>query len=164
MSYTQIDYRNLSTAIKKDLFKKKGISEERNKKYLQKSRAKNRVGKYFQSKLNAKPTPAESVFKKMLDENKIEYIQNMRFADAGRLYLVDFYILNSTNGCFGFEIDGGYHEKRKAYDYDRDRYLLRKHRVKIIRFKNERVLTDIAGVEKEVVELLYPNWNTARFL
>ncbi len=51
-------------------------------------------------------------------------------------YIVDYYIQRIN---LVFEIDGGYHEKRKEYDYTREEYLKMKIQCGIIRYKNEEV-------------------------
>lgn len=61
--------------------------------------------------------------------------------------MVDFYCAELL---LGIEIDGGYHNKRKNYDEERDKYLGWRG-IRVVRYKNEDVKDKI---EKVKVDLL----------
>ena len=55
-------------------------------------------------------------------------------------FLVDFYLPRPYKLCV--EVDGGYHERHKSYDADRDEYLTRQRHLRVARFTNAEVLAD----------------------
>lgn len=62
------------------------------------------------------------------------------FADSNKLYFSDL-MLRKERVCI--EIDGGYHEKRKKEDEDRDNLFI-SHGFIVIRIKNQDVNVDVA--------------------
>jgi very-short-patch-repair endonuclease len=52
------------------------------------------------------------------------------------------------------ELDGGYHEKEKVYDEEREKFLSGNF-IKTIRFKNEEIENDM----KKVLEIIKENFN-----
>jgi len=69
-------------------------------------------------------------------------------------YIIDFY----CSSChLAIELDGGQHAKDKKIIYDRRRtdYLL-KNKIRLIRFWNNDVLTNIDGILKEILNNLTP--------
>lgn len=85
-------------------------------------------------------TKSELEFKKILDENNIYYIFQKAFIQGNNYVIVDFY-LPKLKLCI--EIDGGYHntESQQKRDNNKDFYLTKQRNFKVLRIKNEEVLS-----------------------
>jgi very-short-patch-repair endonuclease len=71
---------------------------------------------------------AQKTYKFKIDQEKI-------FAP----YIVDIYIENPN---IAIEIDGSVHDETSGYDDRRDKFLLEKYKVHVVRFRNEEIETD----------------------
>ena len=65
-------------------------------------------------------------------------------------FIVDFYCSKLN---LAIEIDGSVHDKRKGYDFERDRFL-KQIGIETIRFNNDEVLNDIDNVKTILKSLL----------
>lgn len=67
-------------------------------------------------------------------------------------YILDFYCPEKK---FAIELDGGQHATFKQSDYDKKRSdSLAKHKIRLIRFWDNDVLTNINGVLEEILKYL----------
>ena len=99
------------------------------------------------------PTLAEAALWEQLRGKKLEGYKFRRQHQIGE-FIVDFVCLEKR---LVIEVDGGYHEtyEAKVYDDDRTAYLVF-NGYKVIRFKNEEVLSDTEGVlDKIYLELCH---------
>lgn len=64
-------------------------------------------------------------------------------------FIVDFYCSKLN---LAVEIDGSSHDKRKGYDYDRDKFLSQIG-IKTVRFTNDEVINHLEVVNKKILEL-----------
>jgi very-short-patch-repair endonuclease len=96
-----------------------------------------------------KMTPAEKAFQIILFQVR-KYLIKSNKIDLGKIYPQFVILSNSTKHAYildfyvprlraAFEIDGGYHDKRKDYDKRREEYC-RSKGIKTIRYRNEEVL------------------------
>lgn len=86
---------------------------------------------------------SEKVAYRLLPKSMKEGLERnsvVAFADSNKLYFPDL-LLRKERVCI--EIDGGYHEKRKKEDEDRDNLFI-SHGFIVIRIKNEDVKVDVA--------------------
>ena len=98
---------------------------------------------------------SEKVTYRLLPKSMKEGLERnsvVAFADSNKLYFPDL-LLRKERVCI--EIDGGYHEKRKKEDEDRDNLFI-SHGFIVIRIKNQDVKVDVAfwqqlldGLEKD---------------
>ncbi len=101
--------------------------------------------------LRRRMTKAEEVLWEALRGNKLNGHKFRRQHPVG-LYVVDFY--NHKNKLV-VELDGGYHdtEDQKLKDIERSRFL-EFNGLKVIRFKNDVVLSDLSFVLEKIQEEL----------
>lgn len=96
-----------------------------------------------------KPTEAE---KKMWDEYLSKDKTGYRFLRQKPIhrFIVDFYCVKLS---LAIEIDGDSHDKKKAVDSERDKFL-KQIGIKTIRFTNEQVLYDPKYIKSILVPIL----------
>ena len=102
-------------------------------------------------KLRNNPTPEESMLWERLKERKLEGRKFRRQHSIGR-WVVDFYCPAEK---IVVELDGARHftEEGRLNDRERDRYLVEDLNLKIIRFPNSAVTSDIEAVLLTIKEL-----------
>lgn len=87
-------------------------------------------------------TPAEKLLWTELRNKKLGHRFIRQYSVDG--YVLDFYCPKAK---LGIEVEGGIHERTKTYDTYRERYL-REFNIKILKFKNEKVVSNIGEVLK----------------
>lgn len=102
-------------------------------------------------KLRENKTAAEAKLWEELKGKKF-FGHKFRQQHPMNIYILDFYCHQLK---LGIEVDGGYHlePEQKARDEERTG-IIESFQVKIIRFNNEEVLTDISGVLKRLKEFI----------
>lgn len=97
----------------------------------------------FESKKNrSNPTEAEKkIWKEVLRRRQTGHIF-LRQKPIHR-FILDFYCSELN---LAIEIDGGYHEMRKGYDEERDKFL-KQIGIRTIRFTNDEVMNDMDNVK-----------------
>lgn len=120
---------------------------KRKRKYWQKRGAK------FQNNLKANPTRAEAILLKALRRRFINFKFQRMFYSSNRCYIVDFVIPTSKHVKLAIEIDGSSHDNRKAYDAKRTKWLAANRNLKVVRYTNLRVFTDVDGVVDDLLKL-----------
>jgi very-short-patch-repair endonuclease len=98
--------------------------------------------------LRRKPTTAEAAMWKILRARRLGGIKFRRQSPMLG-YIADFY---SSEARLVIEIDGGYHDSMKEQDAKRDA-VMRSYGLQVIRFRNEEVLGDLAGVKARLLHL-----------
>lgn len=78
------------------------------------------------------PTPAEAYARQLLKTIGTAFVEQQRI----HRYIADFYFPGPR---LAVEIDGGVHERRAGYDLLRDKCLLSRFGVSVLRFANEDV-------------------------
>ena len=106
------------------------------------------VSKARQKELKANATPAEKKLWEAIRNRKLEY--KFRRQHIIDVFIVDFVCLEKK---LVIELDGKIHEFQKDYDSARTLFL-NEVGFEVIRFKNERVLSDIVNVLKEISVVL----------
>ena len=98
--------------------------------------------------LRRKTTKAENLFWNKVLKNK--QLEKFKFTRQKPLsyFIVDFYC--ASLGLV-IEIDGGVHSFQKIRDKERDNLLEQKFGLKVIRYKNEKVLNSIEKVTEDLV-------------
>lgn len=81
------------------------------------------------------PTNSERLYADYLSRNGIKYERQVFFCINRHFFFLDFYLPQQK---LAIEIDGGYHEKRKKYDSERDKLFL-SIGIKTKRIKNQEV-------------------------
>ncbi|MFA4826652.1 MAG: DUF559 domain-containing protein [Candidatus Shapirobacteria bacterium] len=92
------------------------------------------------------PTKAEEMIWKKLKKLKYPFLRQKPIDR----FIIDFYC---SKLLLAVEIDGDSHDKRKNYDEGRNE-MLAKMRIITIRFRNERVLSDLKNVMEELIVLM----------
>lgn len=87
-------------------------------------------------------TRAEIAFAEILDGMGVLYESEAIFLNGDRFVLIDFLVRGKK---IAFEIDGSAHRAQSMYDAGRDRWLLRKYGVKVLRLENELVMQKSFG-------------------
>lgn len=95
-------------------------------------------------KMRRNPTPAEAVLWDRLRGSALGQKFVRQALVSG--YIVDFYCASRN---LAVEVDGWYHDDRRAYDKMRDGHIYERG-VRVIRFSNEQVLENIEGVLIEI--------------
>lgn len=95
--------------------------------------------------------PAQQAFNELLDSMGVLYEAEAIFLNGDRWIAVDAYVKSEK---MAFELDGFQHDQQKGYDDGRSAWLLRKHGIRVIRFKNIEVFKKPAWVKERVVEAL----------
>lgn len=68
-------------------------------------------------------------------------------------FIVDFYCAKFK---LAIEVDGEIHKFQKARDKERDNFLMQKFGVKVVRYKNEDVLSNLVEVLENLLEEISP--------
>ena len=113
----------------------------------------------FARDMRKKPTQAEDRFWQAVRNRQIQNAKFHRqylfpyYSMHGRrsFYIVDFYCPARR---LIVEIDGPIHDFQISYDEFRTRILTLEHNLRLVRFRNEEVLEDWAGVEKRLLEIM----------
>lgn len=94
-----------------------------------------------QSCLRLMPTQSELLFKQRLEKRNIKFIFQKCFINKDYYCIVDFYLPKPNK--IAIEIDGKYHNTHTQIYKDnyKDKYLTEIRDFKVIRIKNEDVLT-----------------------
>jgi very-short-patch-repair endonuclease len=113
--------------------------------YEDKYKTKQRLLAERQVRLKINATPSEKKVFELLTKIGIDFFFQKGFISKGGFCIVDFYLPRPYRICI--EIDGGYHntEKQQRRDYCRENYLSGKRKLKILRIKNEDVVTMTAS-------------------
>ncbi len=97
------------------------------------------------------PTPAEAVLWRALRGSRLEGLRFLRQKAFGR-YVVDFYCAEAR---LVVELDGSVHDTPEARTYDAQRTAeLEARGLKVVRFRNEEVLSDLPRVLEMVRQYL----------
>jgi len=104
--------------------------------------------------LRARSTDAERLLWQKLRGRQVCNLKFLRQFSVGP-YILDFYCPEKK---IAIELDGSQHttEQGVAYDVERTAYLTGKD-VKVMRFWNNEVLTNVDGVVMKVLEVVKPN-------
>lgn len=104
--------------------------------------------------LRARSTDAERLLWQKLRGRQVCNLKFFRQFSVGP-YILDFYCPEKK---IAIELDGSQHttEQGVAYDVERTAYLTGKD-VKVMRFWNNEVLTNVDGVVMKVLEVVKPN-------
>ena len=105
-----------------------------------------------QSDLRDKPTSSELIFKERLEKAGIKFIFQKAFIAKDYYCIVDFYLPKPYKTVI--EIDGGYHNDlpQKKKDFYRDKYLKEIRKFKVVRIKNEDVMSfDLSLLDNSIV-------------
>jgi very-short-patch-repair endonuclease len=84
------------------------------------------------------PTPAEAHVIRLLDLLGEKYVFEKGLLTGDRFYIVDFYFPKPRKLCL--EVDGKYHNDRRAYDERRDSFIRNKRKMNMVRITNERAM------------------------
>ena len=97
--------------------------------------------------LRYKATEAEKIFWDKILKNK--KLSNLKFTRQKPIdhFIVDFYCAQLL---LAIEIDGEVHKFQKERDKERDNILEQKFGLKVVRYKNEEILTDLNAVVKDL--------------
>ncbi|MFO7306807.1 MAG: endonuclease domain-containing protein [Gammaproteobacteria bacterium] len=95
----------------------------------------------YARKMRRHPSDAERRLWYYLRRKQLQGFRFRRQVPIGP-YIVDFYCIEAR---LAIEIDGSQHVRRREYDHGRDSYLLRRG-VRVLRFWNNEVLQNLAGV------------------
>ena len=110
-------------------------------------------GKTYSKRLKRTATPSEKVFKGILKELKINYLFQHTAVVNNRLYILDFFIPNST---LVVEVDGSSHDEVENYIKDiRRQQSLEDNGYKVIRFTNNEVMNNTSEYFKNKLRLRY---------
>ncbi len=97
--------------------------------------------------LREKMTLAESMLWEELRMKKLDGFKFRRQHPLG-IHILDFYCHGKR---LGIELDGGYHDDQNQKELDKERTeILNKQNIKIIRFKNEKIINQIDSVLREI--------------
>ena len=98
--------------------------------------------------LRKSETEAEKIFwLKILKNKKLSHLKFTRQKPIGN-FIVDFYCAKFK---FAIEIDGEVHKFQKSRDDERDNILKNKFGLKIIRYKNEDVLSNSGKILEDLI-------------
>ena len=91
-------------------------------------------------------TPAERILWNALRRNQIDgfHFRRQQVIDG---YIVDFYC---HAAALVVEVDGDVHDQQQEYDAHREK-VLQARGLRVLRFRNERVMGDLQGVLREIV-------------
>lgn len=106
-------------------------------------------GKQRARELRENSTDAERLLWHTLRAGRLGGFKFRRQHQVGR-YLVDFICIERE---LVVEVDGDHHVERAAYDEDRERWLEGQN-LRILRFSNREVLTQLRGVEQAIWQAL----------
>src|SRR3989344_7206613 len=97
--------------------------------------------------LRKETTEAEKLFWDKILKNK--KLSNLKFTRQKPIdhFIVDFYCAQLL---LAIEIDGEVHKFQKERDKERDNILEQKFGLKVVRYKNEEILTDLNAVVKDL--------------
>ncbi len=84
------------------------------------------------------PTEAEQHIHALLTEAGERFNFQKGFFNGIQFYIVDFYLKKRKQLCL--EIDGGYHERQKWYDENRDQFLTNVRGFRVLRITNQAAL------------------------
>jgi very-short-patch-repair endonuclease len=102
-------------------------------------------------KLRRKPTPAEAVLWERVRGKRVLGYRFRRQHPVGRAIL-DFYC---PEGRLCIELDGPVHDQTREHDAARNAWLAT-HGVRVLRFRNEDVFTNLDRVIARIAEALPP--------
>ena len=105
----------------------------------------------FRRNLRRKETNAENIFWQQVRNGKLNGFKFKRQHSIGN-YIVDFYCASEM---LIVELDGGVHNSKDQKEKDRlrDENLIAIN-FKILRFKNQEILTDINKVKQQIIKSL----------
>ena len=95
------------------------------------------------------PTQAEFIMWQYLRKNKFGY-KFTRQKPINR-FILDFYC---SKLLICVEVDGDYHDYKKEYDQERDKFLENCLSIKTIRFTNEEVLNNFLEVKEKLLPFI----------
>lgn len=109
----------------------------------------------FRKRLASRATAAERALKVAIEQHRLKCeFQSVQLKHGGqrpRFYIADFRLWLPNRDRLIVEVDGSVHVGREEQDARRTEWLARYKRCVVIRFTNERVLTDIHGVMAEIL-------------
>ena len=105
--------------------------------------------KNFRKKLRKNQTRAEQILWFYIRKKRINGYKFRRQFGIGP-YIIDFYCPKKK---LAIEVDGGYHTDCYEYDEKRSDYL-RKMNVKVVRFSNEDIKSNIIGIVAHIERIL----------
>ncbi|HAE59225.1 MAG TPA: restriction endonuclease [Anaerolineae bacterium] len=101
--------------------------------------------------LRQKMTPAEAVLWQALRANRLGGI-HFRRQQVIAGFIVDFYCHAAS---LVIEVDGGIHLRQVEADRERERILVERG-LRVLRFQNEQILNDLAGVLAHILAACQP--------
>ncbi|MCG2785555.1 MAG: endonuclease domain-containing protein [Anaerolineae bacterium] len=101
--------------------------------------------------LRQKMTPAEAVLWQALRANRLGGF-HFRRQQVIAGFIVDFYCHAAS---LVIEVDGGIHKQQIEADRERERILVERG-LRVLRFQNEQVLNDLAGVLAHILAACQP--------
>ena len=106
--------------------------------------------KSFRKELRHKLTPTEATLWKRLKNKGAGDLKFRRQQGVGP-YILDFYCPELR---IDIELDGTVHDTYAAYEYDKQRTaFLQKQDIRVIRFRNEQVWSNIDAVVEEILRV-----------
>ena len=107
--------------------------------------------KEYRRQLRRESTPSERMLWKKLCRRQVDGYKFRQQHGFG-IYIMDFYC-PELRLCI--EVDGSVHDSPEAIQNDKDRTLfLNQHRIKVIRFRNEEIETDIDSVIQRIKDYI----------
>ena len=107
--------------------------------------------KEYRRQLRRESTPSERMLWKKLCRRQVDGYKFRQQHGFG-IYIMDFYC-PELRLCI--EVDGAVHDSPEAMQNDKDRTLfLNQHRIKVIRFRNEEIESDIESVIQRIKEYI----------
>ena len=104
--------------------------------------------------LRSNSTTAEGLLWERLPGRRLCDAKFRRQHSLGAHYIVDFYC---AEACLAVELDGGVHDSSRAHWADGIRHRqVQQAAVRLLRFRNERILEDLDRVLEEIAEHLVP--------
>ncbi len=101
----------------------------------------------YAKRLRKRMTEAEKILWEALRDRKCAELKFRRQVPLS-WYVVDFFCMERS---LVVELDGPIHEQQKQYDQEREEELNLKG-IRVLRFRNEEVMTDLSGVLRRIEE------------
>jgi very-short-patch-repair endonuclease len=110
------------------------------------------------------PTQTERLLRSELNRISLATSFRWQFQTIVFGYILDFYCAKVR---VAVEVDGSSHDGRERHDENRDAVLRSRLGIITLRFTNEEVLADVAGVGNKVMRFcaqspVYKTWNSGR--
>lgn len=108
----------------------------------------------YSQQLRRRLTTPEMALGRALVEHDVWFKSQAPFysPNGGECYIADFRLAHSYFKLL-IEVDGKSHNGRESYDARRTEWLERERNCRVLRFTNERVMSDLDGVLAEILAL-----------